>query len=84
MRAPPTATKARSNDDSTVKSYVTLGDGNQQDETVTWSRVRYTGYCYWSSIANRPRTKDKRRPSVDRGLSSTGAELDRPVLARTI
>ena len=71
-------------DDSTVKSYVTLGDGNQQDETVTWSRVRYTGYCLLV-IDSEPATHKGQTSTLTlRGLSSTGAELDRLVLARTI
>ena len=71
-------------DDSTVKSYVTLVDGNQQDETVTWSRVRYTGYCLLV-IDSEPATHKGQTSTLTlRGLSSTGAELDRLVLARTI
>jgi hypothetical protein len=66
-----------------VSSYVNQPGGVQAKETVTWSRVRYTGYCL-VVVESQPATHHGTSTLTVRGLSGTGAELDRVVLARKV
>jgi hypothetical protein len=56
--------------------------GGKVNETVGWSRVRYTGYCILR-IDSEPAPRGGTSTRVVRGLDETGTEIDRVVLART-
>jgi 3',5'-cyclic AMP phosphodiesterase CpdA len=66
-----------------VAGYVNAADGTQVPETVNWSRVRYTGYCLLV-VDSEPADKHGTSKLIVRGLSETGAEVDRIVLARKV
>jgi hypothetical protein len=67
---------------SSVTSFVNEPGGTTSSETVTWSRVRYTGYCLLvvdSQPGSRPGATSKLRV---RGLAEDGTEIDRVDLVR--
>jgi hypothetical protein len=66
---------------ATVSAYVNEPGGVESPETVTWSRVRYTGYCLLV-VESTPSSGHGHSELTVRGLSETGAELDRFVLRR--
>jgi 3',5'-cyclic AMP phosphodiesterase CpdA len=67
---------------SAISAYVNEPGGVEAAETVNWSRVRYTGYCLLV-VESEPAQRPGGTSTLNvRGLSSTGAELDRIVLAR--
>lgn len=69
-------------DDNAVSAYVNAPGGTTVDETVNWSRVRYTGYCLLV-VDSKPATRRGGSSTLTvRGLSGAGAELDRVVLSR--
>ena len=73
----------RVSDADAVASHVSEADDATARETVTWSRVRYTGYCLLV-LDSRP----GEWPGADstltvRGLAADGAEIDRITLARS-
>ena len=66
---------------SAISAYVNSASG-QVPETVTWSRVRYTGYCLLrldSDPADRP---GGTATLTVRGLAEDGTEIDHVVLTR--
>jgi Purple acid Phosphatase, N-terminal domain/Calcineurin-like phosphoesterase len=65
-----------------LASGVQLPDGTAQAETVTWSRVRYTGYCLLV-IDSQPGYLPGAASTLRiRGLAADGAEIDRIDLVR--
>jgi hypothetical protein len=66
---------------ATVSAYINAVGGTEVPETVTWSRVRYTGYCL-VVIDSNPAPHHGTSTLTIRGLSETGAEIDRVVLSR--
>ena len=66
---------------ATVSAYINAAGGTEVPETVTWSRVRYTGYCL-VVIDSNPAPHHGTSTLTIRGLSETGAEIDRVVLSR--
>ena len=67
---------------TSVASYINEPGGATTNETVDWSRVRYTGYCLLvldSQPGWRPGATSK---LLVRGLNEAGAELDRIELVR--
>lgn len=70
------------NNVASVASYVNEAGQTKVNETVTWSRVRYTGYCLLvidSQPGPRPGTASN---LLVRGLSEDGSEIDRITLKR--
>ena len=67
---------------SAISSYVNQPGGVEATETVDWSRVRYTGYCLLVVRSQPAHRRGGTATLTVRGLSNTGAELDRVVLAR--
>jgi hypothetical protein len=66
-----------------VSAYVNQPGGIEAPETVNWSRVRYTGYCL-VVVESTPGSTHVNSTLTVRGLSETGAELDKVVLSRQI
>ena len=68
---------------SCVASYINEPGGTTQDETVTWSQVRYTGYCLLvvESVPSSQPGKGTSTLKV-RGLDEAGQELDSISLVR--
>jgi hypothetical protein len=65
-----------------VTSQVHGPDGATESETVSWSRVRYTGYCLLV-VASEPGGRPGATSTLTvRGLAADGTELDRVTLAR--
>jgi hypothetical protein len=65
-----------------VRSYVHEPGGATAEETVTWSRVRYPGYCLLV-IDSKPGWRRGAGSALTvRGLAEDGSELDRVTLAR--
>jgi hypothetical protein len=65
-----------------VNTYVNEAGGTTENQTVTWSRVRYTGYCL-VVVESQPATTPNGPASLFvRGLDETGTELDRITLVR--
>ncbi len=65
-----------------VSSFVNEPGGTTSKETVTWSRVRFTGYCLLvmdSEPGSQPGAASRLRV---RGLAEDGSELDRVDLVR--
>ena len=65
---------------SEIASWVSGSGQTKVNETVTWSRVRYTGYCLLV-LDSRPAPHGGTSTLTVRGLSGDGAEIDRVVLA---
>jgi hypothetical protein len=67
---------------SPVETYTNEANGAYTVEEVTWSQVRYTGYCLL--VAESTPGSGPGAPStlLVRGLSESGAELDRFTLVR--
>ena len=68
---------------SDISAYVNQPGGVEAPETVNWSRVRYTGYCL-VVVESTPGTAHVNSTLTVRGLSESGAELDKLVLSRPI
>jgi hypothetical protein len=65
-----------------IQSYVNEANGTTVNETVTWSRVRYTGYCLLV-VESTPRAYHGVKATLNvRGLSESGEELDQFTLTR--
>lgn len=65
-----------------IKTYVNETGGTTVNQTVTWSRVRYTGYCL-VVVDSQPGSPYGGTPALTvRGLDETGAELDQITLVR--
>jgi hypothetical protein len=68
---------------SSVASYINEPGGTTQDETVTWSQVRYTGYCLLVVESVPSSTPGKGTSTLKvRGLDEAGQELDSITLVR--
>ena len=70
------------NNVSIISSYVNVAADAQQTETVTWSQVRYTGYCLLVGQVT-PRGFGGRTTLTVRGLNENGIEIDRFTLLRS-
>jgi 3',5'-cyclic AMP phosphodiesterase CpdA len=66
---------------SSVSTYVNEPDETTKNETVTWSQVRYTGYCLLVGEVTPPGPGEKTTLSI-RGLNGAGTEVDRFTLSR--
>ena len=64
-----------------IKSYVWADGRAQVPETVTWSRVRYTGYSF-VAIDSDPAGEGRTTTLTLRAITEAGAEIDRVVIAR--
>ncbi len=70
------------NNVASVPTYINVADGNTTDETVTWSRVRYTGYCLLV-LNSQPGWRPGATSTLSvTGLSEDGAQLDTITLVR--
>ncbi|GAA5180424.1 metallophosphoesterase [Rugosimonospora acidiphila] len=69
------------NDLNSVPSYVWANGGTKVTETVTWSRVRYTGYSFLA-VDVRPADEGHKTTLTLRALTEAGTEIDRVVLER--
>ena len=67
---------------SAIASFVNGPGGTKANETVDWSRVRYTGYCLLA-IDSVPARRSRTSTLTVRAISGFGTEIDRVVLART-
>ena len=67
-------------DISNISGYINES-GGKVAETVSWSRVRYTGYCILR-VDSLPAQHGGTSQLVVRGLDETGTEIDRVILAR--
>jgi purple acid phosphatase-like protein/calcineurin-like phosphoesterase family protein len=77
----PDSYEGNINNDSAVPSYVNEPGGTTMNETVAWSRVRFTGYCLLV-VESTPAWRGGTSRLKIRGLSEDGTELDQIVLAR--
>lgn len=64
-----------------VSTYVNEAGGTTDNETVTWSQVRYTGYCLLVVEAT-PAGPGGANTLLLRGLNEYGVEVDRVTLSR--
>jgi hypothetical protein len=67
---------------SPVSTYVNEAGGTQVSENVTWSQVRYTGYCLLV-VEVTPPTFGRPTTMLVRGLNENGIEVDRVTLTRS-
>jgi hypothetical protein len=65
-----------------ISSFVNEAGQTTVDETVTWSRVRYTGYCLLVLDSEPGKWHGATSTLTVRGLAEDGSELDRITLAR--
>jgi hypothetical protein len=70
------------NNVSSISSYVNEPNGVEQPETVTWSQVRYTGYCLLVGQVTPPWHGGGTTTLLIRGLNESGTEVDRFTLSR--
>ncbi len=77
----PDSYEGNVNNDSAVACYINEPGGTTTDETVAWSRVRFTGYCLLV-VESTPAFFGGTSQLNVRGLSEDGTELDRFTLAR--
>ena len=64
-----------------MSGFVNEPGSTTDPETVTWSRVRYTGYCLLV-VSVEPSSWKGTTSMVVRGLNENGVELDRFTLTR--
>jgi hypothetical protein len=69
------------NNVTSVSGFVNEPGSTTDPETVTWSRVRYTGYCLLV-VSVEPSSWKGTTSMVVRGLNENGVELDRFTLTR--
>jgi len=69
-------------DSDALTSHVHPADGAAVRETVTWSRVRYTGYCLLAVDSEPGQQPGADSTLIVRGLADDGAEIDRVILTR--
>ncbi len=69
------------NDVDSVASFVNIAGGTKTPETVTWSRVRYTGYSFLA-VDVQPAAEGRTTTLTLRAVTEAGAEIDRVVIAR--
>jgi hypothetical protein len=67
---------------ASVDTYVNEAGGVEQSETVTWSQVRYTGYCLLVGEVS-PNGPGGATTLLVRGLNENGTEIDRVTLSRS-
>jgi hypothetical protein len=67
--------------EASVTTYVNEPGGTADKETVTWSRVRYTGYCLLVGQVSPPDFRGSTTLTL-RGLDENGNEVDRVTLTR--
>jgi hypothetical protein len=80
--AAPDSHAGRLADVESVRSQVNGPDGVAEKESVSWSRVRYTGYCLLV-VDSQPGWRPGATSTLTvRALTADGAELDRVILAR--
>ena len=72
------------NDISSIATFVNSPGKTKVPETVTWSRVRYTGYCLLAIDSAPGGRHGKTSTLTVRAIDGFGAEIDRVVLARTV
>ncbi|KAA9150884.1 metallophosphoesterase family protein [Amycolatopsis acidicola] len=65
-----------------VPSYYWSPDGTKVTETITWSRVRYTGYSF-VAIDVEPAFRGRKTTLTLRALKEDGTEIDRFTIERT-
>ncbi|MGI5246020.1 purple acid phosphatase family protein [Dactylosporangium sp. CA-139066] len=70
------------NDLDSVPSYVWANGAVKVTETVTWSRVRYTGYSFLA-VDVQPAAEGRKTSLTLRALTEAGQEIDRVVIERT-
>lgn len=70
------------NDVASIASYVNEAGQAKVNETVTWSRVRYTGYCLLVLDSQPGPRPGAASTLLVRGLSEDGSEIDRITLKR--
>ncbi|MFZ0665882.1 MAG: metallophosphoesterase family protein [Acidimicrobiales bacterium] len=68
---------------ASVSTYVNEAGGTTDNETVTWSQVRYTGYCLLVGEVT-PARPGGTTTLVVRGLNEYGVEVDRITLSRQV
>ena len=68
---------------ASIPSYVNEANGATPSETVTYSQVRYTGYCLLV-VDSTPAGHGGTSTLLVRGLNEDGVELDRVTLARKV
>ena len=67
---------------ASVPTFINVAGGNTTNVNVTWSRVRYTGYCLLVMTSN-PRQSRHGTSSLQlRGLAENGSELDSITIVR--
>jgi hypothetical protein len=67
---------------ASVSSYINESGGTEVTETVTWSRVRYTGYAL-VVVDVTPPVFGQPTTMLVRGLNESGVEIDNVTLRRT-
>jgi len=65
-----------------IATFVNETGGTTQNQTVTWSRVRYTGYCLLVLDSQPGSGRGSASRLHVRGLAEDGTELDRVTLVR--
>jgi hypothetical protein len=77
----PDSYAGHEHDVDSVPSYVNAAGGVKVPETVTWSRVRYTGYSFLA-VDVKPADEGRTTTMTLRAVTENGTEIDRVVLAR--
>jgi hypothetical protein len=77
----PDSYEGNVNNVSSVSTFVNEANSIQTSENVTWSQVRYTGYCLLV-VDVTPPTFGRPPIMLVRGLNESGVEVDRFTLVR--
>jgi hypothetical protein len=67
---------------TSIPTYINEPGGTTTSENVTWSRVRYTGYCLLVIDSNPSQWRGGTSTLVVRGLAEDGTEVDNITLVR--
>jgi hypothetical protein len=69
-------------DDTSISSWYRDSSGGKTNETIDWSRIRYTGYALLA-VTSEPGSRKTKPKLVLRALNENNVEVDRLTIQRT-
>ena len=70
-------------DDTSISTWYRNSSGGKTNETIDWSRIRYTGYALLA-VTSEPGSRKAKPKLVLRALNENNVEVDRLTIQRTV